>query len=126
MQIQLSKKILDMMPYGTKIDDKTVEAMEDMGWHSGVTHDIAYTDDLLTVQRNFWNISCRSGYGSLNIGRTGTGDQAKYINVVRIKKTGGNSVTPFVSMETVYEHNFSDGFLMFFGSAIYGRRKRRQ
>ena len=97
-------------------DDKTVEEMEDMGWHSGMTHDIAYTDDLLTVQRNFWNISCRSGYGSLNIGRTGTGDQAKYINVVRIKKTGGNSVTPFVSMETVYEHNFSDGFLMFFGT----------
>ena len=97
-------------------DDKTVEAMEDLGWHSGMTHDIAYTDDLLTVQRNFWNISCRSGYGSLNIGRTGTGDQAKYINVVRIKKTGGNSVTPFVSMETVYEHNFSDGFLMFFGT----------
>ena len=97
-------------------DDKTVEAMEDMGWHSGMTHDIAYTDDLLTVQRNFWNISCRSGYGSLNIGRTGTGDQAKYINVVRIKKTGGNSVTPFVQMETVYEHNFSDGFLMFFGT----------
>ena len=97
-------------------DDKTVEAMENLGWHSGVTHDIAYTDDLLTVQRNFWNISCRSGYGSLNIGRTGTGDQAKYINVVRIKKTGGNSVTPFVSMETVYEHNFSDGFLMFFGT----------
>lgn len=97
-------------------DDKTVEAMEDLGWHSGVTHDIAYTDDLLTVQRNFWNISCRSGYGSLNIGRTGTGDQAKYINVIRIKKTGGNSVTPFVSMETVYEHNFSDGFLMFFGT----------
>lgn len=97
-------------------DDKTVEEMEDLGWHSGVTHDIAYTDDLLTVQRNFWNISCRSGYGSLNIGRTGTGDQAKYINVVRIKKTGGNSVTPFVSMETVYEHNFSDGFLMFFGT----------
>ena len=97
-------------------DDKTVEAMEDLGWHSGMTHDIAYTDDLLTVQRNFWNISCRSGYGSLNIGRTGTGDQAKYINVIRIKKTGGNSVTPFVSMETVYEHNFSDGFLMFFGT----------
>ena len=97
-------------------DDKTVEAMENLGWHSGVTHDIAYTDDLLTVQRNFWNISCRSGYGSLNIGRTGTGDQAKYINVIRIKKTGGNSVTPFVSMETVYEHNFSDGFLMFFGT----------
>ena len=97
-------------------DDKTVEAMENLGWHSGVTHDIAYTDDLLTVQRNFWNISCRSGYGSLNIGRTGTGDQAKYINVIRIKKTGGNSVTPFVQMETVYEHNFSDGFLMFFGT----------
>lgn len=97
-------------------DDKTVEAMEDLGWHSGVTHDIAYTDDLLTVQRNFWNISCRSGYGSLNIGRTGTGDQAKYINVIRIKKTGSNSVTPFVQMETVYEHNFSDGFLMFFGT----------
>lgn len=97
-------------------DDKTVEAMKDLGYHSGTTHDIAYTDDLLSVQRNFWNISCRDGYGSLNIGRTGTGDQAKFINVVRIKKTGGNSVTPFVSMETVYEHNFSDGFLMFFGT----------
>lgn len=97
-------------------DDRTVEAMENLGYHSGVTHDIAYTDDLLSVTRNFWNISCRSGYGSLNIGRTGTGDQAKYINVVRIKKTGGNSVTPFVQMETVYEHNFSEGFLMFFGT----------
>ncbi len=49
MQIQLSKKILDMMPYGTKIDDKTVE---DPGliWYCGhLASANAYGDEDLLI-----------------------------------------------------------------------------
>lgn len=97
-------------------DSKCIKAMQDLGIHSLPIHNVFYTDDLLVLNRNFWNLTCREGYASLNIGQLGRGDDAQKINVIRIKKTGGTSVTPFVTMETVYAHNFSAGFLMLFGT----------
>ena len=97
-------------------DSDCIKAMQDLGIHSSAVHGVFYTNDLLSVQRNFWNLTCREGYASLNIGQIGYGNDAQKINVIRIKKTGGTSVTPFVTMETVYEHNFSAGFLMLFGT----------
>ena len=96
-------------------NNATVDEMKSLGFQSGTTHGMKYTNDMLSVNRNFWNISCRQDYASLNIGLPVGTDNNQYINVIRFKKTGGNNVTPFVQMETVYEHNFSSGFLMFFG-----------
>ena len=96
-------------------DDETVEAMKEAGWQQTEEHGVYYTNDVLGINRNFMTLTCRDGYGSLNIGRIGNGDDTKYINVMRIRKTGGNAVTPFIQMETVYEHNFNGGFLMMFG-----------
>lgn len=93
-------------------DAKCIKDMQDLGYNRPGSHGITYTNDLLSVQRNFWNLTCREGYASLNIGDTGDEE----LNVIRIKKTGGTSVTPYVSMETTYEHNFSAGFLMLFGT----------
>jgi hypothetical protein len=97
-------------------DDKTVKAMKDRGEQSQMIHNVVYTNDLLNVDGKYLKIQCRPGYASLNTGRFGYASDAQYVNVIRIKKTGGNNVTPFVQMETVYEHNYSDGFLMMYGT----------
>ena len=94
----------------------TVEAMEAQGWQGSSIHGARYTNDLLTVDNGYIKVNCRSGYGSLNVAQVPNNGDNENINVIRIKKTGGNSVTPFVTMETNYEHNFSGGFLMLYGS----------
>ena len=94
--------------------DKVVKQMEELG-KQGVTHNVRYTNDLLTVNSNFLKVTCREGYASLNTCYLGTAQDANTINVIRIKKTGGNNVTPYAQIETVYSHNFGEGFLMMYG-----------
>ena len=95
----------------------TVEAMEALGWQGSSVHGATYTNDLLTLDNGYIKVTCRQNYASLNVGRVPvSGSDSEDINVIRIKKTGGNNVTPFVTMETAYEHNFSGGFLMLYGS----------
>ena len=96
-------------------NDKVIEQMKDAGQQSGMVHDVVYTNDVLSVNQNFLKIQCREGYGSLNIGYFGYSSDAPYVNVIRIKKTGANNVTPFVTMETKYEHCFNDGFFRMYG-----------
>lgn len=96
-------------------NDKTVKTMKDLGNQAVMIHYVIYSNDLLTVDQPYLKVSCRSGYASLNIANFGQAYDAPYSNVIRIKKTGGNNVTPFVEMETVYEHNFNDGFLRMYG-----------
>lgn len=94
----------------------TVEAMEAQGWQSQTVHGAKYTNDLLSVDNGFIKVTCRENYASLNVAQVTADGNSENINVVRIKKTGGNNVTPYVTMETAYEHNFSGGFLMLYGS----------
>ena len=96
-------------------NDKVIEQMKDAGQQSGMVHDVIYTNDVLSADQNFLKIQCREGYGSLNIGYFGYASDAPYVNVIRIKKTGANNVTPFVTMETKYEHCFNDGFFRMYG-----------
>ena len=96
-------------------NDKTIKAMKDLGNQSGMVHYVLFTNDLLSVNQPYLKVSCREGYASLNVGYFGYAHDAPYENVVRIKKTGANNATPFVTIETPYEHNFSDGFLRMYG-----------
>lgn len=93
----------------------TVEAMEALGWQGSSVHGATYTNDLLTLDNGYIKVTCRQNYASLNVGKTRSDDESSQFNVIRIKKTGANNVTPFVQMETAYEHNFSAGFLQIFG-----------
>ena len=94
---------------------KTIKAMKDMGEQSSMIHYVLYTNDLLQVDQPYIKIQCREGCASLNIGSFGYAYNAPYVNVIRIKQTGGNSVTPYVTIETGFEHCFNDGFLRMFG-----------
>lgn len=94
---------------------QTLKTMQDMGQQSQMIHYVVYTNDLLTIDQPYVKLTCREGYASLNIGSFGYAYDAPYINCIRIKRTGGNNVTPFVQMETGYEHAFNDGFLRIFG-----------
>ena len=94
----------------------TVEAMEALGWQGSSVHGGTYTNDLLTLDNGYIKVTCRQNYASLNVAEVSTNGDNENINVIRIKKTGGNNVTPFVTMETAYEHNFSGGFLKLYGS----------
>jgi hypothetical protein len=94
----------------------TVEAMEALGWQSSTIHGAKYTNDLLTLDNGYIKVTCRQDYASLNVAEVSANGDNENINVIRIKKTGGNNVTPFVTMETAYEHNFSGGFLKLYGS----------
>lgn len=96
-------------------NDKTIKAMKDLGNQSSMIHYVLYSNDLLSVNQPYLKVTCRSGYASLNIANFGQAYDAPYSNVIRIKKTGGNNVTPFVEIETPYEHCFSDGFLRMYG-----------
>lgn len=96
-------------------NDLTVKAMKDMGNQSSMIHYVIYTNDLLSVNQPYLKVTCREGYASLNGGYFGAAYNAPYVNVIRIKKTGANNVTPFVEIETPYEHNFSDGFIRMYG-----------
>lgn len=95
---------------------KVVENMEALGWQSQTVHGTKYTNDLLAIDNGNIKVQCREGYGSINIAKVSQNGNSEDINVIRIKKTGGNNVTPFVTMETTYEHNFSGGFLILYGS----------
>ena len=96
-------------------DDGVIKAMKDLGRQSSMIHNVIYTNDLLNVNQNYMKITCREGYASLNTGYFGQAYNAPYVNVVRIKKSGANNVTPYVSIETKFEHDFNDGFLMMYG-----------
>ena len=96
-------------------NDQTIKTMQNLGTQSPPIHSVIYTNDLLTVNQPFLKVSCREGYASLNIGYFGYAWDAAYANVIRIKKTGGYNVTPYVEIEMPYEHCFNDGFLRMYG-----------
>ena len=93
-------------------NNATIEEMEDLASDFYYEHEVRYSRDLLDVTQPYIEIHCREGYASLNIARF---DYQTDNNVVRIKKTGGNNVSPFVELKTVYSHNFNDGFLRMYG-----------
>ena len=103
--------------------DTVVAEMESSGeWGPVIQYQgkvVRYTTpDMLTKSLPFLTLSARDGYGSFNVARVRTdeNDDWSYINVMRILKTGSSSVNgAYVSLETVYEHQFSDGFLRMFG-----------
>ena len=103
------------------LNDEIVKQMENLGYQSSyIDYDgkrVNYTNDLLTINQPFLKATCREGYASFNIGNifVNGSNQNEFVNVIRIKKTGSSSSTPMVSLETAYEHNFSDGFVRFFG-----------
>lgn len=104
------------------LNDEIVKQMEDLGYQTSYKdYDgkrVTYTNDLLTISQPYLSVSCREGYASLNIGKivvVGSNQDPEFVNVIRIKKTGSNSATPMVSMETAFEHCFNDGFLRLFG-----------
>ena len=81
-----------------------------------ITHGTVYTNDLLSLNQPYITLTCREGYASLNTAQYGQAHTAETNNVIRIKKTGGNNVEPFVQMETTFEHNYHDGFLRMYGN----------
>ena len=97
------------------LNDKTVEAMKALGTQP-ITHGTVYTNDLLSLNQPYITLTCREGYASLNTAQYGQAHTAETNNVIRIKKTGGNNVEPFVQMETTFEHNYHDGFLRMYGN----------
>ena len=96
-------------------NDTTIKAMKDMGQQGSMVHYVAYTNDLLSVDQPYLKVTCVADYASLNIGYFGYAYNAPYVNVIRIKRTGGSSLSPFVTIETKYEHCFNDGFLRIYG-----------
>lgn len=106
--------------------DTVVAEMKDMG-EQGTSIEykgkyVRYTNDLLTINLPFLHGSAREGYGSFNVARLWQSsgdldiDDQGYHNMVCIKKSGSRNVNgAYVSLETVYEHQFSDGFLRMFG-----------
>lgn len=106
------------------LNDEVVKEMKDLGEQGSSIHYndkyVTYSNDLLTIDQPFLQASCISGEGSFNVARIYQGNtleemRNEYINVVRIHVTGGNNVSPMVSLETVYEHNFDDGFFRMYG-----------
>ena len=109
------------------LNEYVVKQMNDLGYQSSfITYDgktVKYTNDLLTISQPYLTGSCREGYASFNIGKISVDNDDTFVNVIRIKKTGSNNSTPFVTLETVYEHNFNDGFLRMFGETYRFTKK---
>ena len=113
---RLDVKILD------PLNSKTIKAIDDNGWSSEYVlyndKTVRYTNDLLSINQPFLIGTARSGYGSFSRGRVAAAaDQDRtIIDIIRIKKTfHSTSDDPYVSLETVYEHSYDNGFLMMYG-----------
>ena len=113
---RLDVKIID------PLNDKTIKAIDDLGWSNEYVlyndKTVRYTNDLLSINQPFLIGTARSGYGSFSRGRVAAAaDQDRtIIDIIRIKKTfNSTSDDPYVSLETVYEHSFDNGFLMMYG-----------
>lgn len=97
-----------------------VEKMEDQGWGSPSPMPsgkyVAYTNDLLSYSDSFMNGSAESGKASFNVMRVNDSlrdPNGTEMPVIRILKSyNGNT---FASMESIYEHSFSNGYMSFNG-----------
>lgn len=101
-------------------DSALIEKMENQGWGSSTRMPdgkyVNYTNDLLTFTIQSVSGSAVSGNGSFNVMRVNESlrdPNGTEYPVIRIKKTyNGNS---FVSIESVYEHCFGNGYVSFNG-----------
>lgn len=101
-------------------DSSIVEKMENQGWGSSSQMPdgkyVAYTNDLLTYSDLYINTVAESGKASFNVMRINESlrdPNGTELSVIRIKKTYSGS--SFVSIESVYEHCFGNGYVSFNG-----------
>lgn len=97
-----------------------VEKMEGQGWGNSSRMPsgkyVAYTNDLLSYSDSFMNGSSESGRASFNVMRVTDSlrdPNGTEMPVIRILRSyNGNT---FASMESIYEHCFSQGYISFNG-----------
>ena len=108
--------------------DTLVEEMENQGWGSASSTPsdkyVTYTNDLLSFTDYDIIGSAVSGSSSFNVMRVQQSlrdPNGQEIPVIRIKKTYNG--TAFASIETMYEHCFSDGYIALNGN-IYRQAEK--
>ena len=107
--------------------DSLLEAdMNEAGWQFGIHYGdqiIGHTNDVLNVNRRNFIFRCYSPDAAFWQVRKYEGGENGYgssINVLAIKSTGSSSTGRFASIETKYEHGFSDGFFVLSGETYRG------
>lgn len=101
-------------------DSNLIKDMNRASWYEGYTvhgdNYVHYTKDILSCERYDLSVNCRENYASLNIEQKYNGEDSGYSdvgNVISIKKNyDGNAM---VTIETKFEHCFSNGFFRFLG-----------
>lgn len=104
--------------------DRLEDTMEAQGWeipHQNPQGDnVTHTNDLLSLSLPLMTGSARSGYGSMSMLAISQQnfEAGRRMPVLRIKKTMESRTTAsYVSLETVYDHCFSEGYLQLTGAA---------
>lgn len=120
-------------------NDQLIDEMTGMGWQfpfvvidSNLKYTVYITNDLTSFSQAKMSGAVRTNYGSfnrMNITVNGDRDNSTETSIVRIKKSGpsnlGSNVNPYVTIETLYEHAFGDGFIELSGT-IYRKGERYQ
>lgn len=98
------------------MDDQLVKDMKATAWQDGtLVDDVHYTEDIRSIDRNFWSGTAMPDLASFNIEYKLVSDGQDAFHwqeigpVIRIIQSYSNGIA-FVSMVTKYEHLFADGF----------------
>lgn len=94
----------------------------DSGWGNKTVYDdgaTRYTDDLQTITLPFFTGTATSGVSSFNIGRLYKEDLVNYQDQELIRMKAPYNGTTFASLQTVYEHGFSNSRITLKGQCYY-------
>lgn len=101
--------------------DTLLEQMKDLGTQTAEQYDdkyVVYTNDMMSFSLPFYTGTARANYGSFNIAniKQSLWDEGTETPVIMIKKSFSSAnAEAYASMETVYHHCFSDGYIMLKG-----------
>jgi hypothetical protein len=101
--------------------DALLEKMKDLGTQGPELYDdkyVVYTNDMMSFTLPFYTGTARANYGSFNIAniKQSLQDEGAETPVIMIKKSFSSAnAEAYASMETVYHHCFSDGYIMLKG-----------
>ena len=95
---------------------------KDSGWGNKTVYDdgaTRYTDDVLTLTLPFFTGSATSGKGSFNIGRLFNEDMSSFQDHEMIRMKALYNGNTYASIQTVYEHGFSNSRLSLKAKCFY-------
>ena len=105
--------------------DKFEKLLKDQGWNQTPIVDDGkfayYTNDLLSFTMPLLKGNATTNYGSFNMARLAPNamEEGDYYSEIRIKKSyDSEATTGYVSLETVYQHAFDDGYFQMLGETF--------